>query len=62
MEIREQLHAPPALSAESEPTTRSVRHCVIGIAVMNVLEQEEFLARKICYAPLQLVGSLCGEI
>jgi len=47
MEIRDQLHAPAALLAESEPTTRSIRTCVIRIVCMNVLEIEEFLASKI---------------
>jgi len=61
MEICDQLHAPAALSTKSEPNARSIGLCVICVTVMDVLELEEFLAPKICYAFLQLLGSLCGE-
>jgi hypothetical protein len=61
MDIRDQLHAPATLLAESEPATRSIRGCVIRRAGMDVLEREEFLDPKICYAILQLLGSFCGE-
>jgi hypothetical protein len=61
MEIRDQLHAPATLLVESEPTTRSVGGCVTRRAGMDVLEREEFLDPKICYAVLQLLGSFSGE-
>ena len=52
MEMRDLLQAPVVLSAESEPTTRSVGRYVFHRAGMAVLEREPFLGAKICYAVL----------